>query len=93
MALSKEYSVNIYGKEIKFENSYIEIVGIEGAKSNIRIFVTVYDSNEKTNIIKNGTYEYTPSFDSNSENNFKQGYEYLKTLEEFEGAIDILEDV
>lgn len=34
------------------------------------------------------SYAYTPDVTPGAENNFKQGYEYLKTLAEFMNAVD-----
>jgi hypothetical protein len=44
----------------------------------------------KSEIIQE-VYSFVPSVEENALNDIKQGYEYLKTLPEFEGAVDILE--
>lgn len=88
MALKKNYNLEICGKMVQFDNSYIEIVNINGTKENLNLYVCIYDSNEKTNVITNKSYNYVPNLASDSLNNFEQGYEYLKTLDEYKDAID-----
>lgn len=92
MALSKKIEKIAYGKELVFSDAYIEIVSLTGTKNKIRINVNTYDTNSKENLIKMEEYSFTPSIEDGSENFIKQGYEFLKTLEEFKGAIDILEE-
>lgn len=67
----------------------------EGVKSSVSIFACVWTSRE--NKISGGPpvdccwYSFT--LDLNSPDNImKQGYNYLKTLPQFSGATDVLED-
>ena len=93
MALSKTIYANI-GLEVP--NAYIKINTLSGNKSMIEINVKTYVSREAS---KNDmvpivdTYmSFTPSVDDSAPNFIKQGYEYLKTLPTYAGAIDVLED-
>jgi hypothetical protein len=88
MALQKNYIKNIYGKNINFENSYSQITHVEGDKNFISFQVFSYDDINKLNIINQKNYAFTPNTTDGSENFIKQGYEYLKTLDEFKDAVD-----
>lgn len=92
MALCKNIQKTIYGKELVFPNAYIEIVSLNGTKNKIRINVNTYDTKAKENLIKMEEYSFVPSVEDSSENFVKQGYEFLKTLLEFKGALDVLEE-
>jgi hypothetical protein len=74
------------------ENSYMRIEVLSGDKSNITFQLSGYVnqeaySNGKVQIISK-TFNFIPDIADNAPNFIKQGYEYLKTLPEFEGAID-----
>ncbi len=77
---------------IKIKDAYCEIVKIEGSKEKMDIVLSIYKDKTKNYVLETKVYSFVPSASSDSPNNFKQGYEYLKTLPEFEGAIDVLED-
>lgn len=91
MALSKTISKNIYGKTIDFENTYIKIGQLTGSKEQLE-FETLTFAEDMTNLISIQTHVFKPSVLENSENFIKQGYEYLKTLDEYKDALDILEE-
>lgn len=74
-------------KKITHNNSYIKIKQIEGSKENICLLVTMEDLDTKE-IFSKEKYYFKPSVNENSENFIKQGYEYLKTLDEFKEAED-----
>lgn len=75
--------------------AYARIDTISGSKDSISIGLNYYvNKNAFTSgksFFKTEQYVFVPSVDDGSPNYHKQGYEYLKTLPEFEGAIDILE--
>lgn len=74
-------------KTFEFKNSYARIGTFEGDKESIRFRVDFYDNQEKENLIESRNYIIEPILES--EDNFiKQCYEYLKTLPEFENAIN-----
>jgi hypothetical protein len=83
MALKKT-SPTKFGFDIP--NAYIRIEGVRiinkfEIKFQVRSYVTV--ENAHFNDV-----EYSCSYDIDGKNPLKQAYEYLKTLPEFDGAID-----
>lgn len=75
--------------------AYIKIDTINGDKENLNIDIKVYVSRDAS---QNGTpyieqiYErFSPDTTAVSLNYHKQAYEYLKTLEKYFDAIDVLE--
>ncbi|NRT69994.1 hypothetical protein [Clostridium beijerinckii] len=88
MALRKKYNIEVYGKNVEFDNAYIEIKSLNGTKDNMTMTIQVYDSDQKANVIDTKYYSYTPDESDTSVNNFKQGYNFLKTLDEYKDAND-----
>ncbi|MFE2774589.1 hypothetical protein [Aerococcus urinaeequi] len=86
MALSKDIDF----KGILIENAYFKIVNVSGTKESMTIDVYVFkDRSEKEALDSRGQRYYFKSDVSEfSENIFKQGYIFLKTLPEFEEAVD-----
>lgn len=68
-------------------SAYIKITRIFGNKSYIGLEVTIYQS-DKTTAVTQKTYAFPPSVAELSTNFIKQGYEYLKTLDDFKDATD-----
>lgn len=87
MAVKKNVIKLVLGKELSFEGAYHQISYLNGNKENMEIRVSVYDSG-KSNLIEHKNYKFVPSFNDDSDNTIKQGYEYLKTLDEFSDAVD-----
>jgi hypothetical protein len=87
MALQKNYDAE-FGLNIK--NAYFCVSNISGSKHGAIISVDVYvDSNSALNGMKqlsNMRIMFTPRSDGESWD--AQAYQHLKTLPEFEGAID-----
>lgn len=77
-------------KEIK--DAYYKIDNIEGGKEKLTIFVNIYIDNSKEIFLGSKSYTFIPSVEDNALNFIKQGYEYLKTLEEYKNAIDLLDE-
>ena len=69
------------------ENAYCKIDYLGGDKDLVEIRVGIYTNSLKDKIIKSNFYTFNPELES-ADNFIKQGYEYLKSLEEFAGAID-----
>lgn len=101
MALQKEYVtfdilVNQRTHEVikqetgKVENAYFVITEIKGNKGSIKLAVSVFKNSQKNYDDFLGVEEYTfkPSVSVDSPNFIKQGYEYLKTLPAYTGAVD-----
>ena len=89
MALSKTIKLS-NGLEIK--NAYIRIDTVNGFKSGIDISVNFYVSQEAFNngqgYLEQRMYNFVPSVEDTAPNFIKQGYDYLKTLDEYKDAVD-----
>ena len=78
-------------KLLVVNNAYIKIINNVGDKNSQNINVGIFN-------IKNGillqvkNYIFAPNISENSSNFIKQGYEYLKTLDEYKNAIDLLDE-
>lgn len=92
MAISK----NIVLKNgLSVENAYIRIDTVSGYKGGLDISVNSYVSQsdfiEGKGYLEQKMYNFIPSVEGSSENFIKQGYEYLKTLDEYKNVIDLLD--
>lgn len=89
MAIQKNKSVIVHGKEVTYENCYIRIENINGDKSFLNFDVVFY-TNETCNIeIQREVHGFIPAEDVYSIRWDKQAYEYLKTQSYFLNAIDV----
>lgn len=92
MALSLRYET---AQGVILDNAYIRIDDIGGNKERLSIRVRVYSSEEGFRAGKESfceeLYTLAPSVADNSPNFIRQGYEYLKSLPEYEMSIDIFE--
>jgi hypothetical protein len=63
-------------------------------KSDLMFTLNYYVSKEICDqgkpYFRQDTFTFVPSVDDNAPNDIKQCYEYLKTLPEFEGSIDVI---
>ena len=89
MALSKDVTLE---SGLIVENAYIRITEIAGNKHQLNIIVNSYISQQafqdgKT-FLEQKLYSFTPSVEEGSPNFIKQGYEFLKTLKEYQDAVD-----
>lgn len=81
MALSK--TLDVVG--INIQNAYIKVVSFGGDKNTISFSVSIAASaDQKAFTFK----EYQCDHDMAAGNLLEQSYDYLKTLPEFDGAID-----
>lgn len=89
MAISKDL---ILKNGLFVKQAYIRIDTVSGYKGDIQISVNSYVSQEAfiegNPYVEQKIYNFTPSIEEGSENFIKQGYEHLKTLPEYEDAID-----
>lgn len=92
MALQKVYSKEVFGQPMSFNQAYIQITHLSGAKDSINLDVTVFDNSGKQNTVDRLNYFFVPDVTDAAKNFYKQGYEYLKSLSEFSGAVDVLEN-
>lgn len=85
-------NVTIADGNITVSNAYIRIDAMNGSKDNIAISVNSYFSQQAftdgNNYLKQQLISFVPSVDDGAVNFIKQGYEHLKTLQEFAGATD-----
>jgi hypothetical protein len=79
-------------KEVQLSNCYVQIFNVSGNKDSMCIEVVIYLDSTKSTIIEHKKYWFTPNTSNDSMNFIKQGYEYLKTLPEYENALDVLEE-
>lgn len=77
-------------KKFLIKDCYCRIEHLTGGKRNIEFKLYVYDA-DIINLIEIRTFSFIPSIVDNSDNFIKQGYEYLKTLDEYKYSVDILE--
>ena len=89
MALSKDIILN---NGLTVPNAYIRIDTVSGYKGGLDISVNSYVSQEAFNngqgYLEQKIYHFIPSVEDTAPNFIKQGYEYLKTLEEYADAVD-----
>ena len=82
-----------YGDSIT--DSYIRIDEIRGDKSRLNLVVNVYNVVDSVKhrvreiLPEEGGYALAPSVATGAKNFIKQGYLYLKTLDEFSTATDV----
>lgn len=88
MALRKEFKKEVFGQTLTFNDAYFKIERVYGNKHSVQIEVTGYDNSERHNEIFQRNYSFIPEVEDGAENFIKQGYEYLKTLDEYADAID-----
>jgi hypothetical protein len=91
MALQIKTSFN----GIVVNGAYARIDSISGFKGGIDFSLNFYVSQSEftdgNGYFKQKMHHFVPSVEDDAPNFIKQGYEYLKTLNEFENAIDVLE--
>ena len=77
---------------LMFTDTYIKINKIDGNKQNLKIIVNIYTNSDCVILLDAKEYNFTPSIADNSVNFLKQGYDYLKTLDEYKDTIDLLDE-
>lgn len=89
MALQKDIILN---NNIEVKGAYIKIDTISGFKGGLDIGVNFYVSQQSfllgKGYVERKEYSFIPSVEDDSDNFIKQGYEYLKTLDEYVNALD-----
>lgn len=98
MAIIKNTKL-IQDESIEIENAYFRIESISGTKNKMSMTVSIY-SNKNNSIpgkqLFSIGYIFIPNLDEGSDNIFKQGYTFLKSLPEFIDAkddLDIIEEL
>jgi hypothetical protein len=82
---------NQLSKTISIDNAYIKIIGLQGNKTDINLTVGIYDKKDG-NLLKSSCHSFTPNVSDTAKNFIQQGYEYIKTLDEYKDAVDLLDD-
>jgi hypothetical protein len=85
MALRKNVTVTVYGKQIEFSDAYIKIDAVQGNKETMSALVVFLDNQDGAKCYEN-TYSFAHLLED--KNVIQQAYNYLKTLPEFYGAED-----
>ena len=92
MALQIVFNKVIYGEIRAYKEAYLQIIYVSGTKEGVEITLSFFDSVNKGFELEKRQYSFIPSVEPDAKEWLTQGYEYLKTLLEFEDAIDILEE-
>lgn len=81
-----------YSEDYEVTNGYAYIDSMNGNKNLLMIDVLFKKAQNSTLILKKESYAFVPDVSTpGTENFYTQGYNFLKTLVEFYGAIDVLE--
>jgi len=88
-----DYMKTVSEEEITYKiiDCYIRVGIIEGDKDSLIFSVDFYGNQLDTKPKITKRYQFKPSIEDTAPNFIKQAYEYLKTLDDFFDAIDILE--
>lgn len=88
MAISKNIETS---SGIKLENAYGKIATISGGKSHLSMelkFYVDYEASLSKEPVKTDYISFIPSTDDSAPNFIRQGYEYIKTLQEYNDVTD-----
>ena len=88
MALQKTVDKQVFGQYVVISNAYHRIERIEGNKESVRFVLNTY-TNDLEHLVESNVYQFVPLQDEDAPRWDKQGYEYLKTTDEFSDAIDV----
>lgn len=91
MAIRNNYKKNIYGQTLHFDEAYHKITSLNGDKNFINIQITIYSDSSKEYALDQKGYNFIPDL-LDTKNFIEQGYEYLKTLDEYVGYVDLLDE-
>ena len=90
MALKKTLKlIDNFGVEVELPDCYIRVVSLHGGKTNMTASVDVfkkYEGEFPTDFVLNQKHEFVPRLDG--PNFIVQAYNHLKTLPEYQGAVD-----
>ena len=79
---------DVIKQTVEYPACYVMIKSVSGDKNKISLQVVFYADSSKEQAIEYKQYTFTPSVAYGSTNFIQQGYEYLKTLQEFADAAD-----
>lgn len=94
MALQTDFTRDVFGESMTFKNCYFRIVRImDYSKDDGCCFdVNIYRNKDLSDNRSEAIYSLGFRFSYNSENNsnvLEECYNYLKSLPEFEGSVDV----
>jgi len=70
---------------VSLDDCYIKVEEVSGTKQQVNFSVS-FDAANETGLYRK--YSFVPALADESKNFIAQAYEYLKTLPEFDGAVD-----
>jgi hypothetical protein len=73
-------------------DAYIKIISAGTDKTYANVTIGVYVSEEQIEPVDTHAYIFAVDMTDNAKNIWKQGYEYLKSLDKFADAIDVMEE-
>jgi hypothetical protein len=86
MAFKKEITLtNNFGDDVVFKDVYIKVGKLAGNKEQMGMSIFFYRTQDGQ-ILQSKNYSFTPVL--NESNFIAQAYKHLKTLPEFDGAVD-----
>ena len=86
MAIKKQITLKSnFGDNVVFNDAYMKINTLSGDKNKIEFQLYIFKQIDGL-LIERKLFSFVPNLDG--ANFIKQGYEHLKTLPEFAGAID-----
>ena len=88
MALQKKYKLK---NGLVVSKAYIKVSTITSTKDSASALVSVYVDKDHANTepVHRSIYLFKPDYTDDAENVWKQAYEFLKTIPEFEGAKNV----
>lgn len=88
MALNKNITLkNNFGENTEIKNAYIKVACVETTKEN-SLAIVEYKKNIDAEPIVKESFNFKSDISENSKNALIQAYLHLKTLPEFDGAVD-----
>ena len=75
-------------QNVALNDVYAVVDNVQGTKNEMIFKLIVYLDDTKQTALDIKHYTFAPSVAEDASNFIKQAYEYLKTLDEFSGAID-----
>ncbi|WP_186119583.1 hypothetical protein [Burkholderia gladioli] len=91
MALTKSMTVQAFGQDVTIPDAYVKVTVVNVTTKNANAFVCIFAA-DRTTVISQSQYMFTPALADSSPNVIAQAYAYLKTLDQFAGAIDVADD-
>lgn len=91
MALMQPYTKSVYGENMAFEQAYHKISSLTATVEKINIEVQVYKDESREYVVDYLSF----AFDSNNNAGadlIQIGYALLKTLPEYNGAVNVFEE-